>query len=732
MAFIKVQLKPGINRDQTNYTGEGGWWDSNKIRFFSGYPQKLGGWLKLIPGATVGTSSYILGTCRQMWSWVTTFSDNFMALGTNEKVYIEVGTNIFDITPLRSTTAAGDVTFAATNGSSTITVSDTAFGSTAGDYVTFSGAVTLGGNITAAVLNQNYEIATVVNVNSYTIEAKDTAGVAVLATAADASRLVFTVNTTTDFITFSSFTPTNNNTLYVYATTTLPVPLLANTRYFIINSAGLTCQLSTTLAGPAINLTSTGTGTISAQGGDVIGYYEIATGYSGGTAGYGFGASPWGTGGWGSGAAVPIYFPQRDWWFDNFDNDLVMNIREGAPYYWERGGTPNPATALATRAITLQLYADNEGYDGDDVPIKVGQLLISQNDKHLLALGAVPFGSTDPDDYDPLLIRWADQDNPGQWEPLTTNSAGDLRVSRGSFIITGLASRQEILVWTDSSLYALTFLGTTDVFGLQEYADNTSIISPRAKTVANNVVYWMGIDKFYAYAGRLETLPCTIRNYVYNDLNYNQVDQIISGTNEGFNEVWWFYPSSTSNTNDRYVIYNHLEKIWMYGTMERTAWIDSSLQPHPQAVATNFTTQIGAMYDHETGLDDDTIAMVSYIQSNDFDLGDGDKFILTKRIIPDIGFNTSTAAAPSVEFQIRSRNFPGSAFNTATDAQDTEDVISTNAAAPQGVTEVDTFTDQIYVRLRARQVALKVRSTALGVQWQLGSPRIDGREDGER
>jgi len=242
----------------------------------------------------------------------------------------------------------------------------------------------------------------------------------------------------------------------------------------------------------------------------------------------------------------------------------------------------------------------------------------------------------------------------------------------------------------------------------------------------------MGIDKFYAYAGRLETLPCTIRNYVYNDLNYNQVDQIISGTNEGFNEVWWFYPSAVSNTNDRYVIYNHLEKIWMYGTMERTAWIDSSLQPHPQAVATNFTTQIGAMYDHETGLDDDTIAMVSYIQSNDFDLGDGDKFILTKRIIPDIGFNTSTAAAPSVEFQIRSRNFPGSAFNTATDAQDTEDVISTNTTNPPVVTEVDTFTEQIYVRVRARQVALKVKSTGLGVQWQLGSPRVDGREDGER
>ena len=648
MAFIKVQLKPGVNRDQTNYTGEGGWFDSEKIRFFSGYPQKLGGWLKLIPGTTIGTSSYILGTCRQMWNWVTTFSDDFMALGTNEKVYIEVGTNLYDITPLDSTTAAGDVTFAATNGSSTITITDTGFGSAVGNYVTFSGAVTLGGDITAAVLNQNYEIATVVNVNSYTIVAKNvTTGVAVLATGADSGN----------------------------------------------------------------------------GGGAVIGKYEIDIGFSGGTYGYGFGAGTWGRGTWGSGTTVPIVFPQRDWWFDNFDNDLVMNIREGAPYYWERGATDNPTTALGTRAITLQDYAVTQSFLAADVPIKVGQLLISQNDKHLLALGAVPYGSTDLDDYDPLLIRWASQDSPGEWAPATTNSAGDIRVSRGSFIVTGLASRQEILVWTDSSLYALTFLGTTDVFGLQEYADNTSIISPRAKTVANNVVYWMGVDKFYAYAGRLETLPCTVRNYVYNDLNYAQIEQIISGTNEGFNEVWWFYPSSTSNTNDRYVIYNHLEKIWMYGTMERTAWIDSSLRLKPQAIDTDFTTQIGAMYNHEKGLNDDDIAMISYIQSNDFDLGDGDKFVLTKRIIPDVSFDTSTAATPTVDFQIRSRNFPGSAFNTATDAQDTKSVVSTT---------VGTFTEQVYVRVRARQVALKVGSTGLGVQWQIGSPRVDGREDGER
>lgn len=722
MAFIKVQLKPGINRDQTNYTGEGGWWAMDKVRFFSGYPQKLGGWLQY-------TTDTIIGTCRQMWGWFTTYSDDFVAIGTNDKVYIEVGGNLYDITPLKSTTAAGDVTFTATAGSSTITVSDTSFGSSAGSYVTFSGAVSLGGDITASVLNQNYEIATVINGNSYTITAKNpSTGAAVPATASDAARLVFTVNTGTDYITFSSFTPTNNKTLYVYATTTLPSPLVSNTRYYIINASGSTCQLSLTSGGSAINLTTTGTGVISAQGGDVIGKYEIESGYAVPTYGYGFGAGTYGRGVWGSGTTSPIVFPQRDWWFDNFDNDLVMNIRDGAPYYWERGTTNDPISALETRAITLQAYATSEGYDANDVPIKVGQLIISQNDKHLIALGAVPLGSTDPDDFDPLLIRWASQDSPGEWFPETTNSAGDIRVSRGSFIVCGLASRQEILVWTDSALYSFTFLGTEDVFGLQEYADNTSIISPRGMAVANNVVYWMGVDKFYAYAGRLETLPCTIRNYVYNDLNYGQAEQIVCGTNEGFNEVWWFYPSAASQTNDRYVLYNHLEKIWMYGTMERTAWLDSGLRRYPQAVSTDFDTQIGTIYNHESGLNDNTSAMVSYIQSNDFDLGDGDKFILTKRIIPDVSFDASTAESPSVYFQIRSRNFPGSTYNTDTDLQDTENVTGVRTTSA----EVDAFTQQLYIRVRARQMALKVGSTDVGVQWQLGSPRVDGREDGER
>jgi len=355
------------------------------------------------------------------------------------------------------------------------------------------------------------------------------------------------------------------------------------------------------------------------------------------------------------------------------------------------------------------------------VPDIAMQVLVSQNDKHLLALGCTPYGGGA---QDPLLIRWADQDTPENWTPSPTNSAGFLRVSRGSKIIRGLPTRQEILVWTDSHLYTLQFTGTTDVFNLQEYADNISIASPRAVASASNVTYWMGLDKFYAYTGRVETLPCTLRNHVFNDLNYSQLAGIVSGTNEAFNEVWWFYPSKLSTRNDRYVVYNHVEKIWYYGTLDRTAWLDSPLRQYPQGVQYDVTTGLSTLYDHERGVNADTSAMTAYIRSNDFDLEEGDKFILTKRIIPDIGFDGSDRdenASPTVTMEVMPRNFPGSAYHG--DASDAQNVIST---------QVDEFTDQVFIRARARQMALKISSDALGVQWQLGSPRLDGREDGRR
>jgi hypothetical protein len=393
-----------------------------------------------------------------------------------------------------------------------------------------------------------------------------------------------------------------------------------------------------------------------------------------------------------------------------------------------RGAVDDPQSALATHAISLQDYAIGEGYTAASVPVQVMQLLVSQQDKHLIAFGAVPFGSTSTADFDPLLIRWADQDTPGDWTPTPTNTAGDLRISRGSRIVRAMPTRQEVLVWTDTNLYTLQFLGTTDVFGLQEYADNISIASSRSMGSAANITYWMGQDKFYAYTGRVETLPTTLRNHVFNNINFDQADQIICGTNEQWNEVWWFYPTADSNYNNAYVIYNHLERIWYYGSIDRTAWLDTPLRRYPQAANTpvtlaggTVTTGDGYLYNHENGLNDDVLPMDSYIQSSDFDLDDGDNFMLTRRILPDIQFDGSTATSPEVTLTVRPRNFPGSAFSS--DAADTQRVIETT---------VGTYTDQVFMRARARQMAFKVRSESLGVQWQLGAPRLDARQDGRR
>jgi hypothetical protein len=644
MPFIKLQFKPGVNRDQTDYSGEGGWYACDKIRFRSGYPEKIGGWTK-------NTVSPFLGTCRQMWSWTTTYGDDFLSLGTNVKLYIQNGPggDFADITPLRpsSPTYTGANTtnsIYTTNGSNVVTVTLAVNPSaTVDNYVDISGAAAVGG-IPASELNTTHLIAT--------------AG-----------------------------TPTNSFTF------TTP-----------------TAATSTVAGGGGSGITVS---------------FEINTGYSSITAGYGWGTGAWSRGAWGSSSTQPIFLPQRDWWMDNFDNDLVANIRNGAPYYWERGSIISPITALATRAITLQAYATAQGYSAADVPVAVMQLLVSQQDKHLLAFGAVPFGSVNIDEFDPLLIRWAAQDSPGEWGPTVTNSAGFLRVSRGSRIVRAMPTRQEILVWTDSTLYALQFLGTTDVFGLQEYSDNISIASPRAAVTAANIVYWMGQDKFYAYTGRVETLPCTLRNHVFMNINFTQSDQIVCGTNEQWNEVWWFYPTADSNWNNAYVVYNYVDQIWYYGTIERTAWLDTPLRHFPQAAATGENATSGFIYNHEDGVDDDNIAMASFIQSNDFDLDDGEQFMLTRRIIPDIDFsgsaNTEAAPTPEVTLEVKSRNFPGNSFNTNTD--DTAKVTQTTVGAYSG---------QIFLRTRARQMALKVISERLGTQWQLGSPRLDARPDGKR
>jgi len=647
MPFLKLKFRPGINRDTTNYANEGGWFECDKIRFFSGYPQKIGGWVE-------ATSERFVGTCRQFWNWITSYTDNLLAVGTNAKVYIEAGGLFYDITPLRDTlsTPATDDCVATTDTSNIVTINVTAHGCLVGDYVTISGVTGDVGGIPDAEINAEHIVLTVPNADSFTIQ---------VATAA--------------------------------------------------------------------------TSTVASGGGNAIDIEcQIHPGFPSLTAGYGWGTGGWSgvtssnpNTGWGLASPTPVFLPQRDWWFDNFDNDLVMNIRSdvtgggvavGGPiYYWERGPSVNPTTALETRAVLLSSLPG-----ATDVPTGAMQILISQNDKHLLAFGCQPYAGG-PDDFDPLLIRWASQDDPVMWEPLPTNTAGFIRVSRGSRIVRALATRQEILVFTDTHLFTLQFLGTSDVFGLQEYADNISIMGPRTAISANNVTYWMGLDKFYMYDGRVRTLPCSLREYVFKDINFAQSDQVICGTNEGFNEVWWFYPSGNSNWVDRYVIYNHLDQVWYYGQLSRTAWLDVASRNLPVAAYTPENQDPGILYTHEEGIDDAGLPMESFIQSSDFDITDnsGETFMLTRRMIPDINFNTSTAQTPEVTLTMRPRNFPGSNFQN--DPSDSQRVISTS---------VNNFTDQVFIRARARQMALKVSSDDLGVQWQLGNPRIDVRSDGKQ
>lgn len=609
----RLQFKPGVNRDQTNYAGEGGFYECDKIRFRSGFPQKLGGWLRY------GLFE-LVGICRQMYEYISTNSDDIMCLGTNEKAYLEVGANLIDITPIRATftTPDTDNCFDTTNGSTTVRVSIVGHGATDGSWVTFSGVVGPVNGIPASELNAEFKI-----------------------TYIDTDNFDITVTTA--------------------ATSTGSGGGTAITAAFQIN------------IGPTVSLI-----------------------------GYGWGSGTWGRGTWGSGTIVPVVTPQRDWWFDNFDNDAVMNIRNGAIYYWEYTASFN------TRAVLLSSLSG-----ANEVPTEAMQILVSQNDKHLLAFGCTPYGGGS---FDPLLIRWANQDDPVEWEPAVTNSAGFIRVSRGSQIVRALPTRQEILVFTNSNLYSLQFTGTTDVFALQELADNISIMSPRACISANNVTYWMGQDKFYAYSGRVETLPCTLRNHVFQNFNYDQADQVICGTNEGWHEIWWFYPTANSNTNNAYVVYNYLEKIWYYGTMSRTAWLDTALRQYPQAVGGYY------MYNHEQGVDDDTTAMTSFITTNDFDVGDGENLLLIRRIIPDINFEGSTAASPSVMLTMRPRNFPGSNYMTTN-----EPLVTLTNTVP-----VEQYTEQVFIRARARQMGFKIYSDGLGVQWQLGAPRLDGRPDGRR
>jgi len=674
MPLKELKFRPGINREGTSLSNEGGWFDGDKIRFRSGNAEKIGGWTRdtgSTNSALQPPTGSFWGTCRSIWNWVTLSFFNLAGLGTNLKFYIQngVGGIFYDVTPLRETTAAGAVTFAASNGSSTITVTDTAHGAVAGDFVTYSGAVSLGGNITAAVLNQEYRVVTVLSSSTYTITARDTSNVTVTANASD----------------------------------------------------------------------------IGNGGAATIGAYQINTGSDIGTIAPGWGAGGWGgvtTGypstGWGSPApdGLGITVQLRLWSQANYGENLIINPRGGALYYWVVNASPSTfdrAQILSsTNTNTQASTSGTEAWWQTDAycPSLCNFVMVSDTSRFVLAFGCNdPTGTYATTDLDPMQIRWSDQENILLWGPnLASNQAGDLRLSHGSQIITALQSRQEIIVWTDAAIYSLQYLGPPYVWGSQLLADNISIISQNAAVAVNNIVYWMGVDKFYMYSGRVETLPSAVRSYVFNNMNMTQSDQFFAGTNEGFSEVWWFYCSAGSTVIDRYVIYNHLERIWYYGSMERTAWCDSPLRTNPMA-----TTSGNVLVYHENGINDGEtntpVPINAYIQSSDFDIGEGHNFGFVWRLIPDITFNGSNANQPYAYMTMLPRANPGANYTTT---NNNPSVQSTQNYTSQTQYTIQQFTQQVYVRARGRQMAFKVSSDGLGSQWQIGVNRLDVRPDGRR
>jgi len=620
--LTKLALRPGVNRENTRYASESGWYVCDKVRFRQGTPESIGGWVRI-------SASAFQGVCRALWNWITLDGSNLMAVGTNLKYYIENGGSYYDITPIRTTTT-GTATFAATNGSSVLTVTDTAHGCLVGDFVTYTLAVSLGGVITATVLNQEYQIVSVPTVNTYTID------VTTVANASDTG-----------------------------------------------NGGALTVAAYQLNVGPEFQI-------------PLVGW----------SAGF------WGEGYWGIGGSTTIAL--RLWSQNNFGEDLIFGSRGGAMYYWEA------ASGLATRGVPVT------GLVGaSDVPIVQNFILVSDISRFVFALGCNEIGSAV---QDPLLVRWSDQESVVDWTPAPTNQSGSLRFSHGSAIQTAVQTRQEVLVFTDTALYSMQYVGAPIVWSATLLGDNLSCVGPNAVSLASGVTYWMGVDKFYKYDGTVQTLKCDLRQHVFSNINIQQAQQVFSGTNEGFNEIWWFYCSANSTTVDLYVVFNYTENIWYYGEMARTAWIDVGTRNNPVAA-----TYLNNLVSHEVGVDNGEtatpVAINSYIESAEWDPQDGHKFSFIYRMLPDITFRNSTGASnPQVTMTIIPMKNSGSGYNSPQSVGGSSDATVTRTA----VVPIEEFTGQVFIRVRGRQFIFKVEADQLGTGWQLGSPRVDLRPDGLR
>jgi hypothetical protein len=622
MPLSKLQFKPGINREGTNYSNEGGWFNGDKIRYRNGYVERIGGWTRV-------SNNQVTGTPRKIFDFVTLSSQNLLFIGTEQKVFLENAGTFSDITPIRSTVSLGanPVNTSGGAGSGVVTVTtQSAHGAIAGDFVTLASLTTTDG-ITAAQLNIEHTITSVPSTTTFTI----------------------------------------------------------------------------TTAGSATSGSTAGGGSSGTAA------FQINVGINTTVLGAGWGAGTWGRFTWGSASGSLSGQTLRLWSADNFGEDLIFNIADSTIYYWDA------TNGTSTRAVELASLTG-----ASDVPTKARKVLVSDVDRHCIAFGTNPLGSAV---LDPLLIRFSSQESVVDWTPTATNTAGDLRLSKGSEIITAAQTSRQILVWTDQSLYSMQFLGPPFTFGVSMLADNIRIAGPNAAIAVNDVVFWMGQENFYLYDGRIQVIPCTVRDYVFSDMNNQQSFKFHAGSIGSQTEIWWFYCSSGSSEIDRYVVYNYGQQVWYYGTLVRTAWNDraSGLRSFPQATGTDFY-----LYDHEDGLDDfstgSAVAINAFIESSDFDIGDGQQFMLLNRILPDLSFTGSSASNPAALFTIRSRDFGGDNFTES----------PSDSAVRTATSPVEQYTDTLDLRARGRQMSIRIENTATGVKWRLGAPRIDVRPDGRR
>jgi len=622
MAYFRLALRPGIDKQNTEYGAEGGWTDCDYVRFRYGLPEKIGGWTPFNE-----EENYFVGLVSEVFTWKDLQGSPYAMAGTNRKLYVYYGGAWADITPIRSTTGAGDVTFAATDGSNLVTVTDTGHGAITGDFVTFSGAVSLGGLVTADVLNQEYEITEVLTANTYTI--------------------------------------------------TIPV---------------------------TANASDVGNG-----GASVVGEYQINVGTDVTFVDFGWGTGTWGAFTWGTprppGAGVTLN--SAVWQFDTFGEDVICQLVNGGIYVWDTSGgiTGNRATAISG-APTKSTYA-----------------LISTPDRHLICFGTETTVGT-PSTQDPMFVRFSNQEDVNTFTETATNTAGGQRLTDGSRIVSAVRSRGQILIFTDTSLHGMQYLGPPYTFGFQQLGANCGCIGPHAAADVNGLAFWMGQEAFYVFDGTVKKLPCTVQDYVFKDINLVQGTKTHVGVNSNFNEVTWWYCSLTSDYIDRYVTYNYLENTWHIGTMPRTAWQDLGTFDKPLAsqylpnsteptISTiqGLTAGRSLIFNQEDGFNGNGQAIEAYIESGYFDIGDGDSMVFMKRFIPDFKDQQG-----NVTVNLFLRAYPQATASPSS--------LDPYVVAP-GTQKVDT-------RARGRQIALKITSDELGTNWRYGTLRVDVQPDGLR